>query len=157
MARTKTKSEEFTELQLKFVYFYCADENKNGAEAARKAGYSEKTAKQKANTLLKDKRIRALIHAHEQLKQIETQVNPKNEVNAQFILQERIDILQSCKRKVPKMIWDYNEHKSVSCGEEMIDARSAALVLRDIEASLDSEDSNWTQSEKDKLFEILSK
>lgn len=152
----KKKSEEFTEMQLKFVYFYCSDEKKNGAEAARKAGYSEKSAKQKANTLLKDKKICALIHAHEQLKRIENEVNPKTKINSKFILEERIKVLENCKKSVPITVWDYETHKMKEVGERMLDPRSATVVLRDIELNLDTDGGNWTKEEKEALISALT-
>lgn len=153
----KVNKNELTEMQIAFVYYFLEDNKKNATEAARKAGYSEKSAKQKANALLKDSRIVACIRTHEQLKGFENKVNPKSDINAQFILQERIEILKNCKKKIPKMIWDYDTHKSVKAGEEMIDPRSAALVLRDIELSLDDDKKNWTKEEINELFTILSK
>lgn len=144
-------------MQIAFVYFYCSDVHKNGAEAARKAGYSEKTAKQKAASLLKDERVCALIHAYEQIKAVDTKVNPKSDINAQFILRQRIEILENCKKKVPKKVWDYDKHKSVKIGEVMLDPKSAALVLRDIEASLEGENSKWTDEQITELFDILSR
>lgn len=153
----RQKSGELTEMQIAFVYFYCNNKEKNGAESARQAGYSEKTAKQKAASLLKDEKVLTLIHAYEQLKALETSVNPKEEINAKYILNQRIEILENCKKKVPKKVWDYDKHKSVKIGEVMLDPKSAALVLRDIEASLDGDDSKWTDEQITELFEILSK
>lgn len=48
-----------TNKQLIFVEEYL--KTNNGADSARKAGYSEKTAKQKASALLKDSRIKSFI------------------------------------------------------------------------------------------------
>lgn len=145
--------------QIRFIFYYLQNGKKNGTDAAKKAGYSEKTAKQKAHSLLSSQDVLVCIRAHEQLKALDKKVNSDDDkiknVDAVFVLKERIKILEDCTKKVALTEWDYNTHKAKVVGEKMLDPRSASLVLRDIYDSLESDNKNWSDEDKERLFKIL--
>ena len=144
----ETKQKVLSEKQIKFIYEYLSDGKKNATAAAKRAGYSEKTAKQKASSLLKDKTLLACLHAHEQLKALEKKVNL---IDENFVLNKRLDILETSTRKIPVNVWNYSTHKNERVGERCVDGRTATMILRDIADSI----STKTGSVDEKTFERL--
>lgn len=80
---------ELTKQQLVFVDEYCID--RNGKQAAIRAGYSPKTAEQQASRLLSNVKLQEAIEA--KLKRIEV----KAEVSAEWVLKELIDNAKMAK------------------------------------------------------------
>ncbi len=149
------KKVNLTEKKEKFIFAYARQEHKNATAAARQAGYSEKTAKQKASALLKDEVVASCVRVCEQFMR---EQKCENEVNSDFVLQKRIKILESCLQVVPKKVWDYEKREYTDNGKVIVDPRAACMVLSDIEKSLPEESADkHSQEVLDKLFEILSK
>lgn len=141
-----------------FILNFALQEEKNAAEAARQAGYSAKTAKQKANTLLKDKVVASCVRACELLIMQFKAEEVNQTVNKDFVLEKRLKILESSIEEVPKMVWDYNKRQYIQEGMIMSDGKTACMVLRDIEQSMpEDKDDKHSAAVLQKLFEILSR
>ncbi len=148
----KRKEKVLSEKQIRFIYEYLALEKENATEAARRAGYSEKTAKQKASSLLKDETLLACLHAHEQLKAIEKKVNS---IDENFVLNKRLDILEVSTRKIPVNVWNYSTHKNEKVGERCVDGRTATMILRDIADSISTKTDNVDEKTFERLISVL--
>lgn len=148
-------------MQIAFAYFY--GNEKNATQAAKAAGYSEKTAKQKANSLLKDERVCALIHAHEQLKAIEKKVNSKKEnekPDKAFVLKTQLEILTTSIKKIPIQGWAFDEKQKkmvqTVVGEKMVDAKAALAALSEISAGISEHKSSVSEQTIKEFIDVLN-
>lgn len=156
------KKATLSEKQILFITNYIMQENKNATKAAVDAGYSEKTAKQKACSLLKDGVVCACVCVGERLKQEFLQVNSKLKdengriVNNNYVLEKRLEILKSSLQKVPKKVWDYEKRKYVDDGKVIVDGAVACKVLNDIERSLSAlPDDEFNKKTIEEFYKIL--
>lgn len=95
----------------------------NGAEAARRVGYAEKSAAKAAHRLLSDPRVKA---------RIEALIKERRErlyLSADLVVIETLDTYQTCKAAKPVLEWDYSEHKMVETGLYQIDSKGATKCL----------------------------
>ena len=136
-------AEKIKKKQIKFCEFYIAT-GFNGAEAARLAGYSEKSARQIASKLLTNVDIAAYTRV---LQKIAVE---KSGLNADLITLERLDILRKCKGGEPVKEWDYEKHEYVEKGVYKMDAKNALKAL-------DALDKTVTKAEGRKTGDILIK
>lgn len=92
---------------------------RNGAEAARRAGYSEKSARQIASRLLTKDYILSHVHA------IQIEECEKLAINEQSVLMALMEIFERCMQVKPVMVWDREKHEYVESGEYTFNARGA--------------------------------
>lgn len=122
-------AEKLKKKQIKFCGFYIATDF-NGAEAARLAGYSEKSARQIASKLLTNVDIAAYTRV---LQQIAVE---ESGLSTDLITLERLDILRKCKGGEPVKEWDYEKHEYVERGVYKMDAKNALKALDALEKTL---------------------
>ena len=114
-AESKPKKLTRKEDQFCYEYVYL----RNGAEAARRAGYSEKSARQIASRLLTKDYILSRVHA------IQIEECKKMSINEQSVLMALMEIFERCMQVKPVMIWDRELHEYVESGEYSFNARGA--------------------------------
>lgn len=128
---------KLTEKQKRFIDFYI--ETGNGAEAARRAGYSEKVARQSAGKILASPRIASAIAAR--LKEIEDKRIAKAKEVMGFLtssmrgeIEEEIPVVEGCGKGVSKarIIRKHISARDRLRAAEMLMKRHG-LLLSDIE------------------------
>ena len=95
----------------------------NGAAAARRAGYADKSAAKSACKLLKEERILRRI------REIQQETVDQLCISRQRVVLQLMELVDVCMAAKPVMEWDYSEHKMVATGEYQIDAKGAAKAL----------------------------
>ncbi len=108
----------------KFCREYIVDYN--GTQAAIRAGYSPKSARQIASRLLTKDYILSRIRAI-QIEELE-----KLSVTPESVIIRFLDIYDRCTQAKPVMEWDYSEHKLVETGEYTFDSKGAINALTKI-------------------------
>ncbi len=99
-------SRNLPDAQKLFVYYYAMQSSlkKNGAEAARKAGYSEKTAKSQANQLLKNPKIL------QEIKNISTQITSNlTKLDLELTVKDIIERKKARLRVNPLDFYDFEK------------------------------------------------
>lgn len=95
----------------------------NGTAAAKRAGYSEKSARVAASRLLKQPRIM------ERVRQLQKEQAERLCLSSDLIVLETLELYRKCTQAVPVTEWDYFEHKMVETGEYQLDSRGAVKCL----------------------------
>ena len=95
----------------------------NGADAARRAGYAEKSAAKSACKLLKEERIL------QRVREIQQETVEQLCISRQRVVLQLMELVDVCMAAKPVMEWDYSEHKMVPTGEYQIDSKGAAKAL----------------------------
>ena len=129
LKQKKECEKKLTKQQIKFCVCYIECDY-NGTEAAEKAGYSKKTARQQASRLLTNVNITAYVRIL-QLIAIET-----SGLSSECITQKRLEILNRCLQAQPVEKWDYTEQKMVETGEYIFDAKNALKALESLEKTV---------------------
>lgn len=95
----------------------------NAAQAAIRAGYSEKTARQQGSRLLTNADIRARID--------ELMGKRKEELNidTEFVLSRLVEVSEMCMQAKPVMKWNYEERQLEETGEYTFDSTGANRAL----------------------------
>lgn len=101
------------------IYLTCL----NATEAAKKAGYSEKTAYSQGNRLLKDVEVRAYIDERQQARA------EKLNLDAEWVLNRLVEVTQMSMQAKAVEKWDYNEKKLIETGEYVYDSQGANKAL----------------------------
>lgn len=104
-----------------FVREYMVD--LNATQAAIRAGYSPKTAKQQGSRLLTKADIRARI---DELQNIRAE---KLELDADWVLRRFVAVYDRCMKSEPVMKWDYEARELVETGEYTFDSSGANRSL----------------------------
>lgn len=95
----------------------------NATEAAKKAGYSEKTAYSQGCRLLKDVDVRAYIDPRQQ------KISDELEIDAKWVLNKLVTVVERSLQAEPVMKWDYNERKLMETGDYTFDSGGANKAL----------------------------
>lgn len=95
----------------------------NAAQAAIRAGYSERTARTQGSRLMTNADIRARID--------ELMGKRKEELNidAEFVLSRLVEVSEMCLQAKPVTKWNYAEKKLEETGEYMFDSTGANRAL----------------------------
>lgn len=110
MGKTLNKKQKiFTEEYLKDL---------NGAAAARRAGYSEKSARDKAHRLLTESKVR------EEIQKNMDDRSQRVKIDADYVLSTIKDTVERCRQAEPVMEWDPIEKTMVPTGEWKFDANA---------------------------------
>jgi len=114
MPQIPENDDELNEKQALFIKEYLVD--LNGAAAAIRAGYSEKTARSIASKMLTKLHIqKALLEA------MKKRAN-KVELNADYVLQSLIELSERCMQRKPVMDFNY-ETKQLEQRTEIVDGQ----------------------------------
>lgn len=101
---------KLNEKQKRFCEEYVKD--MNGTQAAIRAGYSEKTAKSIANENLTKPDIQTYIQ------ELQTNIQKRNEISVDEIVQNLIEVKNRCMQKVPVMTYDKEKKDYVQVEHE---------------------------------------
>ena len=112
---------ELTNKQERFCQEYVIDYN--GAKAAARAGYAEKSANRTANDLLSKPDILARVRLlqEEQAKRLS--------ISSDWVMIRLCETLEKCMAIVPVMEWDPDEKKRVETGQYEFDSKGALKAL----------------------------
>lgn len=124
------EEKKITEKQRRFVREWLVD--MNGTRAAIRAGYSEKSAAQTANRLMKLPEVRKY---RDTLLQEEFDALG---VTRHSLAMELWKLYQRCTDAVPVMEWDSGQHAYVESGRWQFDSKGAAKVAGMLLAVLDT-------------------
>lgn len=105
------------ERQNRFTEEYIVD--LNATAAAKRAGYSEKTAYSIGQRLLKNVEIQARIE------ELQKQRSAKVQLDAEWVLQRLKDISDRSMTAVPVEVWDHDSRSMVETGEYTFDSTGA--------------------------------
>nr|DAE50951.1 MAG TPA: Terminase small subunit [Caudoviricetes sp.] len=110
-----------TERQEIFCNEYVVDYN--GTQAAMRAGYSDKGARQTAVKLLSNASVLARVRElqHEKVERLA--------VSADFVVLRLMDTLEKCMQAQPVMVWDPDQGRKVESGEYVFDSKGALRAL----------------------------
>ena len=114
-------ADKLTPKQEMFIREYLID--LNATQAAKRAGYSERTAKSIGQRLLTNVDIsRAIQEANAK------RVN-KLELSAEWVLQNLKNVAERCQQAEPVMAFDYEEKRMLPTGEYKFDSQGANKAL----------------------------
>lgn len=105
----------------KFCQEYMKDFN--GAQAAIRAGYAEKSARVTASKLLTNPNIISRVRA------LQDEMLERLPVSIYYVLQGYIEVYERCMQHKEVMAWDYNEKKYMPTGEYTFDSKGAMSAL----------------------------
>lgn len=108
MSKTSTSKKplkKLTEKEELFVLEYLKD--LNATQAAVRAGYSPKTAKQAGHRLL------TFVYIQEAIAQAMSERKNKLGLDANYVLTGLKEVFERCMQKVPVMVWDKQEKEYV--------------------------------------------
>ena len=140
MTELKPKHERFCQ---EYVIDY------NGAQAAIRAGYKEKSARGQASELLTNPNILARIREiqQEQIKRLA--------ISQDFVVLQLIDTYNCCREPKPVMKYDYAEQSWVESGMYQFDSRGALKALELLGKHLGTTSVPGNESEADPLSKSL--
>lgn len=104
-----------------FCHEYIVDYN--GTQAAIRAGYSKKTARSQASTLLTYPNILARI------RDLQKEQTERLAITSDWVIQQLVDVVKKSKEPEPVMEWDYEEKALVKTGEYTFDSKGATKAL----------------------------
>ena len=141
MVELKPKHERFCQ---EYVIDY------NGAQAAIRAGYKEKSARGQASELLTNPNILARIREiqQEQIKRLA--------ISQDFVVLQLIDTYNCCREPKPVMKYDYAEQAWVESGMYQFDSRGALKALEMLGKHLGTTSVPGNEPEEDPLSKSLA-
>lgn len=141
MTELKPKHERFCQ---EYVIDY------NGAQAAIRAGYKEKSARGQASELLTNPNILARIREiqQEQIKRLA--------ISQDFVVLQLIDTYNCCREPKPVMKYDYAEQAWVESGMYQFDSKGALKALELLGKHLGTTSVPGNEPEEDPLSKSLA-
>lgn len=115
------KKKRLTARQQRFCLEYIQDYN--ATEAAKRAGYSEKTAKSIGSENLKKPEIK------ETVLQLQSEQKDRLCISADWVITELVRVYQRCMQQEEVLIWDSEAREKVPSGEYVFDAKGALNAL----------------------------
>lgn len=112
---------ELTKKETLFCQEYTIDYN--GAAAARRAGYTEKSAAKSANKLLKRPEVMGYV------RQLQKEQAERLMLSSDLVVIKTLELLDMCMAAKPVMEWDYSEHCMVEKGTYEVDSKGANSCL----------------------------
>ena len=143
---TNEKNTKLTDRQEKFCREYIIDYN--AAQAAIRAGYSEKTAKQIAQQNLTKLDLLARV------RELQAEQAKRLCISADWVVMQWVEVYKRCMQAEPVMIWDYEEKRKVHSGKYTFDSKGALNALEMIGKHLGMFRDDKADSEK-KVLERL--
>ena len=105
----------------RFALEYCID--RNGTQAAIRAGYSPKTANEQAGRLLAKVSIRSRV------RELQEEQRERLCVNADWTVLKLIELTERCMQAKPVLAWDKESKQYIETGEYQFDSRGANRAL----------------------------
>lgn len=123
----------------------------NGTQAAIRAGYSEKSAKQQAARLLKEEGV------SDRIRELQKEQVERLAISQDYVMLQLLDTYKCCRKPTPVMEWDYVQREMVETGEYAFDSKGALKSLELIGKHLGMFDKKFAQTpgEKSNLLEML--
>lgn len=118
---SKSRTRSLTPQQELFCAEYLTDYN--GTQAAKRAGYAEKTAAAQAARLLKNVNVLSRVRA------LQKERLEKLAVTQESVLLNLLEVYDRCMQKKPVMEWDYNLKEYQETGEYVFDSKGALRAL----------------------------
>lgn len=147
--KTEKQKSRLTSQQEQFCLEYIA--TRNGTDAAIKAGYSPKTARQQASRLLSMPAVR------ERIIKLEDQMAERLCLNAEYITMRYMDVYNICSQKVKRKEWSTEKHAMVETDTEiMVDPKYALIALDKISERVGLNRKSGSDKKLKALFEVLS-
>lgn len=112
---------ELTKKETLFCQEYTIDYN--GAAAARRAGYTEKSAAKSANKLLKRPEVMSYV------RQLQKEQAERLSLSRDLVVIKTLELLDMCMAAKPVLEWDYSEHCMVEKGTYEVDSKGANQCL----------------------------
>ena len=95
----------------------------NQTTAARRAGYSEKSAAKQGCLLMKDPEVL------ERIRELQKELAERLMLTREKIVIQLQDVVDVCMAAKPVMAWDYIHHEMRETGEYQIDSKGAVKAL----------------------------
>lgn len=98
----------------------------NGTNAAKRAGYKEKSARQQASKLLGSDEIR------ERIRELQDEIVKNLAVTQSYVVQQLVDTYNCCRTPAPVLRYDYDLGEMVETGVYQFDSKGALKALEQI-------------------------
>ena len=105
-----SRKKQATDKQEMFCLEYLKD--LNATQAAKRAGYSERTAKEQGTQLMGKPHVRIRIQS------LMAERSKQTLVDAAFVVEGLIEVTQRCMQKLPVMVWDAKQKAMVQKVDE---------------------------------------
>lgn len=115
------KDEKLTPKQERFCQEYVVDYN--GAQAAIRAGYSERTARNQACVLLTKPNILARV------RELQAEQVQRLSISQDYVVLQLMETYARCMAVQPVMVWDPSAGGKVESGEYVFDSKGALRAL----------------------------
>lgn len=145
------KAVKLKDRQERFCREYIIDYN--ATQAAIRAGYSEKTARNIGAQNLTKLNILARV------RELQKEQAERLCISSDWVVMQLVEVYRRCMQHEEVLIWDYEEKKKVPSGEYMFDSKGALNALEMIGKHLAMFDGKPTSDKKkdpSRLFEALS-
>ena len=109
----KNKQKELTDKQKRFCQEYVI--SLNGMEAAIKAGFKEKTAKNQASRMLTNVNFK---HVQDEIARLQDLMQVKTEITKDYVLSSLKEVVERCMQRKAVMVFDYESKTMVHKKEE---------------------------------------
>ena len=119
----------------------------NYTEAAKAAGYSERSAASQGSALMKNPEILARV------RELRKERMERMALDADFVLHELIDTYLKCKNPTPVLVWDPKTRQNVPNGVYQFDSKGALKALDQIGQHLNTR--GLSDPEKSNLLQQL--
>lgn len=134
------ESDKLTRKEELFCREYTRDYN--GAAAARRAGYEEKSAAKAAHRLLSKPQVLQFV------RELQKEQAERLCLSSDLVVIETLDLLAKCKAAVPVMEWNYSDHCMRETGFYQVDSKGATKCL-ELLAKFQGMDGKKVQDEED--------
>ncbi|MBR5825846.1 MAG: terminase small subunit [Clostridia bacterium] len=121
MSGEKVHNIKLTDRQERFCREYTVDYN--ATQAAIRAGYSEKTAKQIGQQNLTKLDLLARV------RELQKEQAERLCISADWVVMQWVEVYKRCMQAVEVLIWDYDEKKMKPSGEYTFDSKGALNAL----------------------------
>lgn len=146
----KKNNNQLTDRQEKFCREYIIDYN--ATQAAIRAGYSEKTAKQIGQQNL------TKLDLLTRVRELQAEQAKRLCISADWVVMQWVEVYKRCMQIEEVLIWDYEEKRKVPSGEYTFDSKGALNALEMIGKHLGMFSKDKNDSEKqmlDRLDRVL--
>jgi len=104
-----------------FCHEYLVDYN--ATQAAKRAGYSDKTAYSQANRLLKN------VEVLSRVRELQTEKTKRLAISQDWVVHHLVDVIEKCTKPVPVLQWDYDDRIMKPTGEYAFDSKGATKAM----------------------------
>lgn len=136
MTATSTALRALTSAQQAFVdaYFDTSPGKSRGSQAAVKAGYARKGARNIAARMMRNSAVLACVQAREA--EIRQRIEEKQGINGEWVIAQLVEVVKNCTAGEPRMVFDPVTKTMVHDGTWGFDSKGAVAALGLIGKSL---------------------